>query len=440
MPEKEKWKHLSHEDRLTIQQGLRLHNTFTEIAMKIGCSPDTVSKEIRKHRYHKSYKPKGYLTVSIKPNRCKYRYTCKRRNVCEKKPKYKCKIPCRKCPQCNERCPYFVDEPCKIEKKPPYVCNACTHSRTCLFDKYLYNADYAHREYKQELSESRQGIDMTKDELADLDSLVSPLIKKGQPLAHIMRNHYDEIGISERSLYNYVEQGYLSAGKMDLRRAVRYKPRKTSNDTKKISPKKKMGRHYKDFLTYMGEHPDQRVVEMDTVEGTKGGKVLQTMLWRENGLMIAFLQDNKEMPGMVSSFDWLEEVLGLAMFQGLFPLVLTDNGCEFADPELFEASREEGYFRTSMFYCDPRQSQQKGGLEKNHEYIRYIIPKGQSFDNLTQEKVNLMMSHINSTVRPRFEKTPYELAEETFGTEMLERIGLMKIDPDEVNLTPSLIK
>ena len=86
---------------------------------------------------------------------------------------------------------------------------------------------------------------MTKEELAELDALVSPLIRKGQPLTHIMRNHSEEIMICERSLYNYVEQGCLDARKMDLRRAVRYKPRKASEGSrnKRALSKKKLGRH-----------------------------------------------------------------------------------------------------------------------------------------------------------------------------------------------------
>lgn len=442
MPERKKGKHLSLEDRYEIQKGLREHRNFKEIAMIIGCSADTVSKEIRKHRYQQTHKSNGYLSIRLTPNNCKHRYTCRHRDVCKKPRGHKCRIPCRECLQCNKKCPFFVYEPCQIENKPPYVCNSCKHSKDCLFDKYLYNAEYAQKEYREELSISRQGIDMTKEELAELDALVSPLIRKGQPLTHIMRNHSEEISICERSLYNYVEQGYLDARKMDLRRAVRYKPRKASEDAKnkRALSKKKLGRRYKDFIEHIERHPGQRIVEMDTVEGIKGGKVLQTLLWRENGLMIAFLRESKEMARMVRSFDELEERLGLEKFQELFPLILTDNGREFADPELFEASLQEGHFRSSIYYCEPRQCQQKGSLEKNHEYIRYIIPKGHSFDELTQEKVDLMMSHINSTVRPRFEKTPYEMAEETFGEEILKKLGLMKIDPDEVDLTPSLIK
>ena len=440
MPERNKGKHLSLEERQLIQRGLREHRNFVEIALSVGCSPDTVSKEIRKHRYHQTHKSNGYLSTRLTPNNCKFRYTCKHRNVCNKPPKYRCRIPCRECLQCNKRCPYFVYEPCDIEHKPPYVCNNCPHSKSCLYDKFLYNAEHAHREYCEELSRSRQGIDMTKEELAELDAIVSPLVQKGQPITHVFRNHSDEILISERTLYNYIESGYLSVKKMDLRRAVRYRPRKRTSKGVKVSPRKKLGRHYRDFLEVLELNPDQRVVEMDTVEGAKGGKVFQTLLWRENGFMLIFLQENKEMQGMVNSLDYMERLLGLEKFRELFPVILTDNGSEFADPELFERSLTEGELRTSIYYCDPRQSQQKGRLEKNHEYIRYIVPKGRSFDGFTQETALLIANHINSTVRPRFALTPYEKAAEEFGEVTLKKLGLEKIEPDEVNLTPNLIK
>lgn len=431
-------KHLTWEDRHEIQRGLREHRSFVEIAAMIGCSPDTVSKEIRIHRYHK--KRKEYKGSYVKPNRCKHRDTCKRRNVCNKKKGYKCRIPCRECLKCNELCPYFVDAPCLISKKAPYVCNGCTKSLKCLFDKFLYNADYANKEYVEKLHESRKGIDLSRDELVALDELVSPLIQKGQPLAHIMQEHENEIPCGMRTLYNYIGAGYLTARNLDMHRTVRYRKRRHDIKQPKISYKKKEGHHYREYLQVIEEKPRQRVVQMDTVEGVKGGKMLQTFLWKENNLMIAFLIDSKEMENTVATFDWLEERLGTELFQELFPLVLTDNGCEFADPEKFETGKN-GKKRTSLYYCEARHSEQKGELEKNHEYIRYILPKGTSFDGLTQEKVLLMMNHINNTIRPKFKgNTPMNKALKDFNAEALKKLGLTVIPPDDICLRPELIK
>lgn len=440
MPERKKGKHLTLEDRQEIQKGLREHRSFTEIAYLIGCSPDTVSKEIRRHRYLKKRESNGYLSTRITPNKCKFWADCKHRNVCGKKGSSKCRILCRDCLQCNKLCPHFVYSPCPVDHKAPYVCNNCSRSSKCLMDKYLYNASYADREYREELRRARQGVDLTKEEFNEMDELVTGLVRKGQPIAHIMRTHGDEIPVSSRTVYLYMEKGYLTAKRVDLRRAVRYKPRKRkSAGTKRNSPVRKDGRHYDDFRLLKEACPEQRVVEMDTVEGTKGGKVLQTLHFVEMGFMLAVLHDSKEMAGMAGALESIEEAVGLEKFREMFPLILTDNGSEFADPELFEKDADSN-LRTSVYYCDPKQSQQKGSIEKNHEYIRYIIPKGHSFDALDQEKVNLMMNHINSTVRPRFESTPYEMAEEAFGREALEKLGMKPIARDDVHLTSDLIR
>ena len=193
-----------------------------------------------------------------------------------------------------------------------------------------------------------------------------------------------------------------------MRRAVKYKKRRKNTKQPKISYRKKDGHHYRDYLGVMKEDPEQRVVQMDTVEGVKGGKLLQTFLWPENNLMLAYLIDSKEIKNTVS--------------------------------EPFEKSVNGGE-RTSLYYCEARHSEQKGELEKNHEYIRYVLPKGTSFDRLDQGKVDLMIDHINNTTRPGLHgSTPMKRALKTFGENTVERLGLHLIRADEICLKPELLK
>ena len=86
-------------------------------------------------------------------------------------------------------------------------------------------------------------------------------------------------------------------------------------------------------------------------------------------------------------------------------------------------------------------SWQKPHCEKNHEYIRKILPKGSSFDHLTQEDIRLVMSHINSSPRESLGgHTPMELAALTLPRELLDCFHLSRIAPDDIILTPDLLK
>lgn len=98
-------------------------------------------------------------------------------------------------------------------------------------------------------------------------------------------------------------------------------------------------------------------------------------------------------------------------------------------------------FLTPIYYCDPMRSGQKGGVENVHTMLRMILPKGTNFEFLTQWDVNLIVDHINSTPRESLGgRTPYEVAIETLGENALKALQLRSISPDEVNLTPKLIK
>lgn len=114
--------------------------------------------------------------------------------------------------------------------------------------------------------------------------------------------------------------------------------------------------------------------------------------------MLIYLLPDKTAASVKKVFDSIEKALGTLMFCQLFPVILTDRGGEFSNLDALETGVDK-IIRTSIYYCDPMASGQKGGLEKNHEYIRYVLPKGSSFDHLTQWDAYKLASHINSTSR-----------------------------------------
>lgn len=421
-------KHLTLEDRNFIEQALNQNMTFNEIGKFLSKDSSTISKEIRKHRIRKEQN-----RFNDSGNICVKRTYCKQKNVCGKN----CKMLCFLCGCCNKYCPNFIENICDSLSHPPYVCNSCSSKSSCRLAKYYYRALPSYNQYKNILSVSRQGIQLSNSSLVELDNIVSPLVKQGQTISHIY--HTQDLKCSKSSLYNYIEQNQLSVRNIDLHRRVRYSKRRCKRkDVKNTSIRN--NRTYEDFEKYLLNNPDTSVVEMDTVEGKKGGKVLLTMLFRNSKLMLAFLLKDKTFNSVSKVFNWLENILGNELFEKTFPVILTDNGMEFSDPLSLEFNNE-GIGRTRIFFCNPGASYQKGAIEKNHEFIRYIIPKGTSMDDFTQNDINKMLNHINSLTRPSLNNfTPYDLAQLLLDKSIFKKLNLIKIPPNEIQLTKKLLK
>ena len=332
---------------------------------------------------------------------------------------------------------------CNKPSKPPYVCNTCKLFDSCILERYQYSATKAQAQYEHRLVNSRTGINMTLEELQQLNDLVSPLILKGQPLSHIFAVHADEIPVCRRTLYNYLDQRVFQARNIDLPRRVRYKKRKKSPHVvgSKLKQVYRNRRTYVDFERFLEAHPDSDVVEMDTVKGSRtSGKCLLTLLFRSCSFMLIILLPKCTQECVVNAIDALTETIGLQCFRKHFPVILTDNGSEFKNPQGIEKTKD-GKHRSYVFYCDHYVSNQKARLEKNHEYIRYFIPKGQSMHRFTQKDINLMASHINSTARDSLNgASPFDLADLLLDKKIPLLTGLKKVSPDEVMLKPALFE
>lgn len=428
-------KHLTLEDRISIHRMLDDDRSLKEIACFLCKDPSTITREIKKHR-----KPQPGGT-HVTHNHCALKYDCTRYNVCNQNPQ-RCTKRCNNCNFCNRKCPDFIPDDCYRRKhNAPYVCNGCTKRKGCRQDKYYYSAAGADQDYHYTKSDCRTGFNLSEEEILTIDNIISPLVARGQSLHHIYCVHKDEIPCSERTLYRLIDECRLHARNMDLQRIVRRKKRRTHKQTDSVRAKAaRKDRDYQCFQSYIKEN-DTNIVEMDTVIGTKDSKkVLLTLYFRSSSFMLIYLMPDNTQQSVKNVFDELEQSLGLALFRKMFPCILTDNGSEFLNPEDLETSIF-GLPRTKIFYCNPNSPFQKGGIEKNHEYIRYILPKGTSFDSLRQRDINKVVYHINSTVRGKLgNHTPYEMAQMYFDEEFFDRLHLKKIPPDKVCLKPSLLK
>lgn len=429
-----KFKHLTLQDRITIDHMLKSSSSFKAIGKELNKDCTSISKEIRNHII---FKRTGSFGKAF--NNCANRFSCNKSYLCEStecRNRY-----CRFCARCTHICGDFNKQDCSLLTKPPYVCNGCVKLKNCTLQKSFYSAIEAQKEYESIRSESRAGITVDEDEILRLDRIISPLIRNGQSIHHICSNNRDVIMCSEKTIYNYVDYNLFSARNIDLPRKVRYRPRKNNNVVHfKVDKSCRIGRTYEDFGQFIKEHPDTPIVEMDTVEGVKGGKVLLTIHFTDSQFMLAFIRDANTSQSVIDIFEHLYAELGKDTFSKLFPVILTDNGSEFSNPSAIEFDKE-GSQRTHIFYCDPSAPYQKGAAENNHELIRRIVSKGQSFNGYRPEDITLMMNHINSYGRKKLnDRSPHSVFSFLHGTEILKKLDAECIPYNAIILNPKLLK
>ena len=383
-----KHKHLTLSDRNDIQLGLERGETFKAIGQSILKDPTTVSKEVKRNR-------------QVRESTC--------HNL-----------------------------PCPLLDKAPFVCNGCPKRRqNCGYKKILYLAKQAQKQYEQTLVEAREGTPLNSKTFWDMDKVISEGVKKGQHIYHILKTH--NLDVSSSTVYRHIRKGYLSIAPIDLARAVKFKERRKSK-LPSIPKEAKKGRSYEDFQNYLVLNQLDSWLEMDTVLGRMGGKVLLTFNLSFCNFIFARLLGNKTALEVTKHLYAVKNTLHEAdkdFFQ-LFPVILTDNGGEFARVDDIEMDvRGE----SKLFFCDPNRSDQKARIEKNHTLIRDILPKGTSFDNLTQEDINLVCSHVNSVKRAALNgKSAYEFFVFTYGEEVSKLLGISKIPAEDVCQSSKLLQ
>ena len=415
--------HLTVQERIIIEKGIESGSTKAAIALTIGKDKSTVGKEIKKHRelVHKS---------SYKIN-CANMKNCSHNHVCD-------------------NCADFKPFTCNRRDRSPGACNGCSKYTHCRYDKYRYKADFSHKKYREDLVDSRTGINMSYEECKAMADIIVPLIKAGHSPYHIVTNH-PELNISEKTLYNYIENGiFREFGLLDIDLRIKTKrkiAKKASNKYKKREDKKYLnGRTYDDFINYTAENKNLSVVEMDTVYNNGStGPFMQTFKFLDYSFMFIVYQEEKTAKSMVEGVDLLEKILGEDLFSEEVAIIKTDRGSEFCDAEGFEKEENESR-RTRIFYCDPMASGQKGSLENNHKEIRYICPKENDLKDLglnSQEKANLIVSHINSQSKEHLKgKSPLEVMEFMNPAlyQKFKDFGIERINKDNIVLKPYLLK
>lgn len=432
-------KHLTDAQRLAIEVGLKDGKSIVLIAKEIGKHHSTVSREILNRRIEWDR-----ALCGAPPNFCKHRNTCKKELMCGLAPR--CNRRCAHCAKyCNKaHCIDFEEEICPRISDAPFTCHGCKRTASCRLRKFVYRHKDAHTDYKKTLVSKRCGLNLPADEVAALNKILAPAINKGQSVYHVMSNNPSLFTRSQKTIYRYIHKGYLVTKLHELPQASYRKKRRDADNLveHKVDKQCQIGRTYDLFLAFKFMNPGLSIVEIDSVEGVVGGKVLTTMIFNDSGFMIAFLQKDKCAQRVTDTFALLWEKLESVrkgLFSELFGIILGDRGTEFSNPAAIEFA-PDGTRRTHVFYCDAYCATQKPHVERNHEFIRRIVEKGKSFNGLKQEDISLMMSHINNYRREALgNKTPYEKFVALHGEEAAKALGIMRIEADDIVLKPELL-
>lgn len=387
-------KHLTKQDRDEIQICLNMGMTFKDIGKRIAKDQTTISKEVKKHI--KSF-TNSYTTT---------------------------------------------DEVCPRHLKAPFVCNGCKKrsSSSCHYPKRLYHSKDAQSEYKELLKEARTGIPLNKEEFYETESLISSAVKQGQHIYHIIKSN--NLPTSKSSVYRHIKMGYYSISNLDLPRAVKFKPRHQKQS--EFVPKwAKEGRTYDDFLNFI-EQEDiiTDFAEMDSLIGRIGGKIIVTLHFNAFDFMIGLLCENKTAAATACALTGLKERLKSFGFDfgDIFPVILTDNGGEFSCVNEIELN-DCNIRKTRVFFCEPNSPYEKPHIEKNHTLFRDIVPSGSSFDDFTQDTVNLIFSHVNAIKRKQFNgKSAYDMFTFSYSDALASALGISFIEPKNVIQSPSLLR
>ena len=412
-------KHLTLRERKELEKLLDYCMSFVQIADRFRVAHTTISREVLGRRTF----PEDLL---------KELTVCSRSAFCTMKH-----------PGCTNGCKKFMPAlKCEKLNHAPFVCNACPDYLKCRLPKVVYRAEDADRNYRATLRESRTGMNLTTAEYRGIcASLADGLFKQQSPY-HIVHANPDDFPVSLSSVYRLNKQNKLAGiSKSQFKRIPKLKPRKGEKPQLKVDRKCRHGRTLADYKLFCDATPDFPQTQMDSVVCSQSTRCFLVINIPRFKLQLMFIRQNNTSQSVIDCFNELERRIGLDNFRMLFPVILTDNGSEFSNPEALEASLQPGQKRTRIFYCDPHCSWQKAFVENTNCQMRDIFPKGEEIPDITQAQAELAASHLNSMRRKALNgSTPAAEFKKAYGKELMKLLGIVEIPGKEVELTPNLFK
>lgn len=424
-------------ERKKIEEALNEGKSFRTIALLLNRNVSTIAREVKANRSARLGKAKRAA--------CRDRNWCKRVSLCEK-----CLHPLAYCVgcssiDCREVCESYAEQTrCDVLVRAPWCCNSCRKRRVgCNREnRFFYSADIADKIAYERRSETRRGINTAGLDMDFIEKTLKDALKRKLSPYEIATLYADICHVSVSTLYRWVELGVGDTCNLDLKRKVGFKPRQGERVRRSTSHTKKRNH---DAFSALSKERQASAIEMDCVEGfRRNNKTLLTLFHRPSHLQIALLLPEHTCAQVLAALNHLKSMCNKALFAKLFGTVLTDNGHEFEDEDALEKVFSNQLRKVHLFYCDPRQSQQKGACEKGHTNFRELLPKGKvDFDELSAYDIAVVNSHVNSS--PRLSLcglSPIEMFIAAYGDkgkELLEALGIEKVSREELTLNITIV-
>lgn len=430
---KNKGKQFNIERRRNLFFLLSKGKSAKEIAESINMDPTSVSREIKRNRIlTKEAKVEASICAS-----CEHRKWCKIKHVCDLMTCQGHCVDCKKVVTCWK----YKKMECNKTKRFPFVCNNCVNEVMCPYEHYKYSFIDANEKAVKRQVETREGANLTREELENHDRILyDAIVKNGQSVHHALVANMDQFKCSEKTIYRRIDKGVYVVRNHDLPRKVTLKKRKVLKekyDYKHDDKLNRKGHLYSDWLVFQMKNNLTHHVQMDFLGATRDSfKEILSLTIVGMQFIILYIIERPDQEKVIELFGKIEEEIGLENFKKLFPAILTDRDVKFDDIQGIEYDKN-GELRTRLFFCNPAASNQKANIENVNGQMRQVFPKKKNINDYTQEDIYFVASNLNARFLSSIDdKTPSSLFIEIFGENLFKLLHLKTIDPKKVQLKP----
>lgn len=268
-----------------------------------------------------------------------------------------------------------------------------------------YYADAGQR--IQDKNGHNKGAKIKINEISTLKTIESLVIgEKVAPYAIsvILGKSESHTPICTTTIYNYIHKGIIpNVTDNDLIYKIKKKLKKDKEHTR-IRYQKSGAKSIEDRPKELKDRAEYGNWEMDTVYSgkDKSKSCLLVLTERQTREERIYKIKDRTAKSVLDKINDIEKEIGTDSFKNIFKTITADNGSEFALHIDIEKSCITDEVRTTIYFCHPFASCERGSNENANKLIRKYIKKGEDIGNYTDEQIKEIENKINDYPRRLF--------------------------------------